>query len=44
MATLIQLAFEIGLWVHTDEDPWNERPETDDAAESIMCDTNTVIF
>ena len=43
-ATLIQLAFQLGLFFHTREDPWNARPEVEDEAESIMSDVNTVLF
>ena len=44
MATLIQLAFEIPLFVYTKDDPFNARPDDVDAAESVICDTNTIIF
>ncbi|CDW88269.1 atpase type 13a2 isoform 3 [Stylonychia lemnae] len=43
-ATLIQLGFEIGLFVHTRDDPFNPRPIVEDEEESVTCDTNTVIF
>lgn len=42
--TLICLGFELGLWFHTENDPWNPRPETDDESTAFMCDTNTIIF
>lgn len=44
MATLIQLAFEIPLFVYTKDDPFNPRPDDVDESESVICDTNTIIF
>jgi hypothetical protein len=46
-ATFIQLGFQLGLFLHTRDDPWNARPEDYDEEDyntSYMCDANSILY
>lgn len=44
-ATLISLGFQLGLFLYTENDPFNERPwDEEEEAPAMESDANTILF